>query len=63
MKCCGQLLARAFAVIVAVASITACVSPAVRVPCDGRLEPINLPVKKSESSSNRSEPTTPRASP
>jgi len=63
MRSCGQVLARAAATIVAVASITACVSPAARVPCDGRLEPINLPVKKSESSSKRPEPATPRVSP
>jgi hypothetical protein len=63
MKSCGQMLARALATIVAVASITACVSPAARVPCDGRLEPINLPAKKSEASSKRTEPATRRASP
>ena len=45
----GRLLAHVLATVVAVGSITACVSPAARVPCDGRLEPINPPAKKAES--------------
>lgn len=45
------------AAIVLTGSLEACVAPAARVPCDGRLEPINSPAKKSASSSSRAEST------
>jgi hypothetical protein len=50
MKHDRQLVARVFLALLAAAPMTACVSPAARVPCDGRLEPINLPAKKAKSS-------------
>lgn len=51
-------LVGAFAAIVLTGSLAACVAPAARVPCDGRLEPINLPAKKSASSNSSVESTT-----
>lgn len=50
MKHDCKSVARVFLALVAAASMTSCVSPAARAPCDGRLEPINLPAKKAESS-------------
>lgn len=46
----GKPVARVFLALLAAAPMAACVSPAARVPCDGRLEPINLPAKKADSS-------------
>lgn len=51
-------LVGALAAIVLAGSLAACATPAARVPCDGRLEPINSPAKKSASSSARAESTT-----
>jgi hypothetical protein len=48
----------AMAAIVLAGSLAACVTPAARVPCDGRLEPINSPAKKPASSNSRAESTT-----
>jgi hypothetical protein len=59
----GRLLARVFVAIFLVGSITACVSPAARVPCDGWLEPINPALKKAHSSNKRTESAKPKASP
>ena len=59
----GRLLAHVLVAIAVVGSITACVSPAARVPCDGRLEPINPPVKKAHLSNDRPDLTKPKASP
>lgn len=53
---------RAAIMMVAIASISGCVSPAARIPCDGKLEPINTPAKKLVTSDKRSE-TTSRVSP
>jgi len=60
MKHCSRKLVR---VIVAVGSMTACISPAARVPCDGRLEPINPPAKKVASENKRADKPTPAVSP
>ena len=46
---------RATLTMVAIVSISACVSPAARIPCDGKLEPINTPAKKLVTSDKRSE--------
>lgn len=62
MKLGGQV-ARAVAAVVVIVLISACVSPAARVPCDGRLEPINASAKKPETSNKRPESATPRKSP
>jgi hypothetical protein len=51
-------LVGALAAIVLAGSLAACVAPAARVPCDGKLEPINSPAKKSVSSNSRAESTT-----
>jgi hypothetical protein len=51
-------LVGALAAIVLAGSLAACVTPAARVPCDGRLEPINSPAKKLASSNSRAESTT-----
>lgn len=58
----GRGVVRAAMTMVAIASISACVSPAARIPCDGKLEPINTPAKKLAASDKRPE-TTPRVSP
>jgi hypothetical protein len=63
MKHCRRLLVRVFIAIVAAGSMTACVSPAARVPCDGRLEPINPPAKKVASENKRADKATPKVSP
>lgn len=63
MNCGSRLLARVLVAILIVGPIAACVSPAARVPCDGRLEPINPPVKKAQLSNNRTELAKPKASP
>jgi len=58
----SRLIARVFVAILVVGSITACVSPAARVPCDGRLQPINPSVKKAQLSSKPAETAKPKAS-
>ena len=63
MKLRSRMLVRVFIAIVAVGSMTACVSPAARVPCDGRLEPINPPAKKAASETKRAEKATAKVSP
>jgi hypothetical protein len=59
----SRLLARVLVAVIVVGSIAACVSQAARVPCDGRLEPINPPARKAEASGKKSTPATPRVSP
>ena len=59
----SRLLVVALIAIVAVGSMTACVSPAARVPCDGRLEPINPPAKKVASENKRADKATPKVLP
>lgn len=59
----SRLIARVFVAILFVGSITACVSPGARVPCDGRLQPINPPVKKAHLSNDRPESPKPKAKP
>jgi hypothetical protein len=63
MNHASRLLARMLVSVVVLGPISACVSPATRVPCDGRLEPINLPVKKADASNKRLAPTTSKVSP
>jgi hypothetical protein len=58
----SRLLARALVAIVVVGSVSACVSPGARVPCDGRLEPINPPATKAQSSI-KAPPSARKASP
>lgn len=58
-----RLLARVLVTMVVIGSMTACVSPAMRVPCDGRLEPINPPAKKAEVSNKTLAPPTSKGSP
>jgi hypothetical protein len=58
-----RVLARTVVMIIVIGSITACVSPATRVPCDGKLEPINTPVKSPQSPNKRLDTPTPKASP
>ena len=43
--------------------IGGCASPGARVPCDGPLEPINLPATKSESASKSPNSRTRKESP
>jgi hypothetical protein len=53
MNLASRLVVRGLVATILVGSATACVSPAARVPCDGRLEPINLPTKKAEAAIKR----------
>ena len=59
----GQVLGLVLTTILMIGSVAACVSPAARVPCDGKLEPINTPAQKTESSSKRIDPTVSGRSP
>ena len=63
MKHRSRMLVRVFIAIVTVGSMTACVSPAARVPCDGRLEPINPPAKNVALENKRADKATPKVSP
>jgi hypothetical protein len=63
MSLSARVLARTVVTIIVIGSITACVSPAARVPCDGRLEPVNTPAKKPQSSTKRPDSPTPKVSP
>ena len=58
MKFGARGLVGALAAILLAGSLAACVAPAARVPCDGRLEPINSPAKKPASSNSSAESTT-----
>ena len=63
MKQSTGFLVRLLAATVMAGLIGGCVSPGAKVPCDGRLEPINLPAKKSESPGNSRDPHTRKESP
>lgn len=63
MKQSIGFLVRLLAAAVMTGLIGGCVSPGARVPCDGRLEPINLPAKKPESASKPRDPHTRKESP
>jgi hypothetical protein len=63
MKLDCRMAARLLVVIALVRSMNACVSPAARVPCDGRLEPINPPAKRAELEGKRLDPAVPKAPP
>jgi hypothetical protein len=63
MSFSARVLARTVVMIIVIGSITACVSPAARLPCDGRLEPINTPAKNPQSPNKRLDSPTPKASP
>jgi hypothetical protein len=58
-----RVLARTVVTIIVIGSISACVTPAARVPCDGRLEPINKPAKKAQAQNERPNSPTPKVSP
>jgi len=57
----ARVLVRAALATIAVTSFSACVSPAARIPCDGKLEPINTPAKNLVTSGSQS--TTSKVSP
>ena len=58
-----SLLARSVVVIVLLEALGGCVSPAARVPCDGRLEAINQPAQKKLLSTKAGVLPVPKVSP
>jgi hypothetical protein len=63
MNHASRLVVRALVATILVGSAAACVSPAARVPSDGRLEPINLPTKKAEAPIKRPDVRASKESP
>ena len=59
----ARVLVRAALATLTVASFSACVSPAAKIPCDGKLEPINTPAKNAVTSDRGSQSTASKVSP
>ena len=59
----ARVIVRAALATIAVTSLSACVSPAARIPCDGNLEPINTPANNLMPSDKRSQSLTSKVSP
>ena len=59
----ARVIGRAALATIAVTSLSACVSLAARIPCDGKLEPINTPAKNLMPSDKRSQSLTSKVSP